>query len=162
MAAILVEIPAGELIDKITILEIKIARIVDESKLRNVRAELEMLRTARAQALPASAQLEQLTDQLKKINESLWSIEDRIRDHERAGDFGPGFIDLARAVYKTNDHRAELKRQINELTGSRLVEEKSYARYEADDPQANPGGVPLQSPGSRSAPWEGVPPPDQP
>ena len=129
MAAILVEIPAGELIDKITILEIKKERIVDETKLRNIHAELETLQAARAQGLPASEELDRLTGLLKEVNLALWRIEDEIREQERVKDFGPVFIELARAVYLTNDRRAELKRSINELAGSRLVEEKSYARY---------------------------------
>ncbi|HWY85280.1 MAG TPA: DUF6165 family protein [Gemmataceae bacterium] len=129
MAAILVEIAAGELIDKITILEIKKERIVDETKLKNIHAELETLQAARAQGLPASPELDRLTALLKEVNMALWRIEDEIREQERAKDFGPVFIELARAVYLKNDRRAELKRSINELAGSRLVEEKSYARY---------------------------------
>ena len=129
MATILVEIAAGELIDKMTILEIKMDRIKDEGKLRNIGAELETLRAARAQAVPESKELDRLSGELKKVNEDLWRIEDEIREHERAKDFGPTFVELARAVYLTNDRRADLKRKINELVGSRLVEEKSYARY---------------------------------
>jgi hypothetical protein len=129
MAAILVEIAAGELIDKITILEIKKERIVDETKLKNIHAELETLQAARAQGLPASPELDRLAALLKEVNMALWRIEDEIREQERAKDFGPVFIELARAVYLKNDRRAELKRSINELAGSRLVEEKSYARY---------------------------------
>jgi hypothetical protein len=129
MAAILVEIPASELIDKITILQIKIERIKDEAKLRNIRAELETLEAAAGQALARAPELDRLSAELKKINEDLWRIEDDIRDHERAKNFGPTFVELARAVYLTNDRRADVKRQINHLVGSRLVEEKSYARY---------------------------------
>jgi hypothetical protein len=129
MATILVEIAAGELIDKMTILEIKMERIKDEAKLRNIRAELETLQAARAQAVAGSEELDRLSGELKKVNEDLWRIEDDIREHERAKNFGPTFIDLARAVYLTNDRRADLKRAINEMVGSRLVEEKSYARY---------------------------------
>lgn len=128
-ASILVEIPAGELIDKITILEIKSERIADAGKLANIRAELSTLSGTRDQAMPASAGLTDLTAKLKAINEKLWVIEDDIRDCERAGDFGPKFIELARAVYFSNDERARLKRDINLLLGSRLIEEKSYAPY---------------------------------
>ena len=126
---IFVEIAAGELIDKITILEIKKQRIVDEAKLRNVTAELAELSAVRAQALAGSAALDQLTSELKAVNEILWSIEDSIRDHERAKDFGHAFVELARQVYLTNDRRSALKRQINDLVGSRFTEEKSYADY---------------------------------
>jgi len=126
---IFVEIAAGELIDKITILEIKMERITAKDKLRNIRAELETLQLAHSQGLPASEELSRLSGELKAVNEALWDIEDKIRNQERAKDFGPVFIELARAVYFQNDRRAELKRAINELVGSRLVEEKSYARY---------------------------------
>lgn len=124
-----VEIAPGELIDKITILEIKTERIADEAKLANVRIELETLVKARDAAIPASDDMDRLTAALKAVNEELWEIEDDIRDCERDKDFGETFVKLARAVYVTNDKRAALKRDINELLGSRLVEEKSYAPY---------------------------------
>ncbi|MEO1459105.1 MAG: DUF6165 family protein [Pseudomonadota bacterium] len=124
-----IEVAAGELVDKITILEIKTERIADAAKRANVARELETLVAARAAALPASEALETLTAALKRVNEALWQIEDDIRDCERAGDFTERFIALARAVYRTNDERAALKRRINDLLGSRLVEEKSYRPY---------------------------------
>jgi hypothetical protein len=124
---LLVEIGAGELIDKITILRIKEARITDAGRLANVRHELASLEAAREAALPPSPGLETLEDELMTVNEALWAIEDDIRDCEAAGDFGAGFIALARAVYKTNDRRAALKKSINMLTGAAMVEEKSYA-----------------------------------
>ena len=124
-----VEIAPGELIDKITILEIKMERMSDEEKLRNVRNEWTVLSTSRDEALTASEELDELTAALKAINEKLWVIEDDIRDCERDQNFGETFIQLARAVYRTNDERARLKRGINELLGSTLVEEKSYAAY---------------------------------
>jgi hypothetical protein len=126
---ILVEIAPGELIDKITILQIKSERIADVDKLRNVRVELEVLETARDGAMAATGELSALTAQLKQVNEALWEIEDGIRDCERERDFGPKFVELARSVYHSNDRRAALKRQINELLGSKLIEEKSYAAY---------------------------------
>ena len=129
-ATISVEIAPGELIDKITILEIKSARITDAAKVENVRIELATLEQARDSAIPPSAELADLTAHLKAINEALWKIEDDIRDCERDKDFGQKFIDLARSVYKSNDKRAALKRDINVLLGSRLVEEKSYSDYE--------------------------------
>jgi hypothetical protein len=126
---ICVEIPAGELIDKITILEIKATRITDAQKLGNVRQELQMLCQTRDAAIRRSAELETLIGQLKTVNQVLWQVEDEIRDCERNQDFGPKFIELARRVYRTNDRRADLKRQINQLVGSRLIEEKSYTPY---------------------------------
>ena len=124
-----VEIAPGELIDKITILQIKSERITDAAKLANVKVELETLTACQAAALPGSAELDRLSGDLKAVNETLWVIEDDIRDCERDGNFGERFVDLARSVYKTNDVRANLKRQINVLLGSHLVEEKSYQPY---------------------------------
>jgi hypothetical protein len=125
-----IEIAPGELIDKITILEIKAERITDPDKLKNVRTELASLAAARDRALPDSEELTRLTAELKAVNEALWQIEDDIRECERQRDFGPRFIELARSVYRNNDRRAALKRQMNELLGSALVEEKSYRPYE--------------------------------
>lgn len=124
-----VEIAPGELIDKITILDIKMERIEDTVKRENVRIERETLVAARDTNIKSSSQLTHLTTSLKTVNETLWDIEDDIRDCERGSDFGDKFVELARAVYITNDKRAALKRDINELLGSRLVEEKSYAAY---------------------------------
>jgi Family of unknown function (DUF6165) len=123
----LVPVSLGELIDKITILEIKAERIADPDKLANVREELELLMQAHAR-LHGDAVVA-LQTQLKKINTALWEIEDKIRDCERAKNFGPQFIELARSIYRTNDRRAALKRQINEIAGSAIVEEKSYSDY---------------------------------
>ncbi len=131
---ITVEIAPGELLDKITILQIKSERIGDPAKRANVAVELATLNAARAQALPGSADLARLEAELKRVNEALWDIEDAIRQCERARDFGPRFIELARSVYRTNDRRAAVKRQVNELLGSRLVEEKAYVDY--DKPSA--------------------------
>ncbi|MGH7136982.1 MAG: DUF6165 family protein, partial [Pirellulales bacterium] len=128
-APIAVEVAPGELIDKITILQIKAERIHDEAKLRNVRIELDTLLAAREEAIEASAALDSLTAELKEINEALWDIEDQIRLEERKEEFGSRFIELARSVYRQNDRRAAVKRRINELLGSRLVEEKSYEQY---------------------------------
>jgi tetratricopeptide (TPR) repeat protein len=124
-----IEIAPGELIDKITILEIKAERLTDAAKLGNVRVELEALRRDHDRALPPSTELAALTAQLRAVNEELWQIEDDIRLCERRQDFGPLFIELARSVYRTNDRRADLKRRINTLLGSSLIEEKSYASY---------------------------------
>lgn len=125
-----VETAPGELIDKITILEIKTERIEDAEKVRNVRVELQTLANARDQAISVTPELVKLTEQLKTANQQLWDIEDDIRDCEREKDFGDKFIQLARSVYRSNDRRATLKREINELLGSHLIEEKSYSDYE--------------------------------
>lgn len=124
-----VEVSPGELIDKITILEIKAERIADPDKLANVHRELRSLTAARREALTTSKRLDDLTAELRRINERLWAIEDDIRDCERNREFGDRFVELARAVYRTNDRRAAAKRSINELLGSELVEEKDYADY---------------------------------
>lgn len=124
-----IEIAPGELIDKITILEIKTEFISDPGKLTNVRIELETLEKSRDAAIAPSPEMTRLTEALKSVNLELWKIEDDIRDCERDGDFGSAFVELARSVYKTNDRRAALKREINTLLGSRLVEEKSYQPY---------------------------------
>ena len=124
-----VEVSPGELIDKITILEIKLERIEDEDKLKNVKLEWETLTRARDEAIEATPELEKLTADLKESNERLWEIEDDIRHCERQNEFSDKFIELARGVYKNNDNRSQIKRRINELLGSRLIEEKSYAAY---------------------------------
>ena len=130
--AVLVPVAIGELADKITILEIKSERITDATKLRNVRAELEQLRAVwdRRGARPAA--LEALARELKQTNESLWEVEDGIRDCERRRDFGRQFVELARAVYRTNDRRTAIKREINLLAGSAIIEEKSYRAYRSE------------------------------
>lgn len=124
-----VEISPGELIDKLTILAIKLERIIDANKLKNIRLEHDTLTQALHSSVSPSDRLDDLTGQLKAVNEELWEIEDDIRDCERSKDFGEKFIGLARAVYVTNDKRSVVKRDINEHLGSSLVEEKSYAEY---------------------------------
>jgi hypothetical protein len=128
---ILVETAPGELIDKITILELKRQFVRDKAKLANVEYELQLLSRTLGAAVAKSAELQRLTAELKAVNASLWQIEDDIRDCERCQDFGPRFIALARSVYHENDKRAALKRQINVLLGSQIVEEKSYKDYKA-------------------------------
>ena len=118
----------GELIDKITILEIKVERLGGESARANAAKELHLLREIAGTA-PPRPQMQGLVAQLKSLNEQLWEIEERIRDHERAGDFGAGFIELARSVYKHNDARGRVKRQINLTLDSGLIEEKNYSPY---------------------------------
>ncbi|MBI2236862.1 MAG: hypothetical protein HYU60_07950 [Magnetospirillum sp.] len=127
--SVLVPVSWGEVIDKITILEIKAERLTDPAKLANVTKELAELAAVRDREFAGHAGLAQLSAELKAVNEALWVIEDDIRDCERARDFGARFVELARAVYVTNDQRSRVKRQINDLLGSALVEEKSYAPY---------------------------------
>jgi hypothetical protein len=128
---IAVPVSPGELIDKITILEIKSVQLTDPAKLRNVRHELSELSLVRDRSVNGSPELDRLASELRLVNETLWQIEDEIRDCERRREFGPRFVELARAVYHQNDRRVALKRRINELAGSDLVEEKDYAKYQA-------------------------------
>lgn len=125
----MVPVSWGELLDKITILQIKQERLDDAAKRANVTAELAALTAVAGTAL-ADAALAAPLAALKAVNESLWVIEDRLRDKEAAGRFDADFIELARAVYFTNDRRAALKRDINRLLNSALVEEKSYRPYD--------------------------------
>ena len=127
--SIRIEVAPGEIIDKLTILEIKRERIADEAKRKNVSYEWDVLTRDLTTAVAATPELDALRAKLKEINLKLWVIEDDIRDCERAKDFGPKFVELARAVYFTNDERAAVKRQINELLNSAIIEEKSYAAY---------------------------------
>ena len=124
-----VELSYGELLDKITILQIKSERISDKNKLANVNKELNLLNELWQADEKSSVNIAKEIAGLKSINESLWDIEDDIRDKERAKEFDARFIELARAVYVTNDKRANVKRIINEKLGSDLIEEKSYADY---------------------------------
>jgi hypothetical protein len=128
-APIMIEIAPGELLDKISILEIKLHRISDPDKLRNVRTELALLTRARHESLTATPELDALSQQLRQVNEALWETEDAIREEERDGRFGKRFIEIARSVYHANDKRAAIKREINLLLGSAIVEEKSYSGY---------------------------------
>ena len=122
----IVPVSWGELIDKITILEIKAERIADPAKRANVARELAALNAVRDQGRARAEGLAALTRELRQVNEALWTIEDDIRECEAKGDFGARFVALARSVYKYNDRRAALKRRINDLLGSELIEEKSY------------------------------------
>jgi hypothetical protein len=129
MKDILVPVSPGELLDKITILRIKSARMSDAAKLHNVRLELDLLERTWHDSGADEAQVIADITALQQVNENLWDIEDRIRDKELAQAFDAEFIDLARAVYVTNDERAMLKKRINTTLGSRIVEEKSYKPY---------------------------------
>ena len=123
---ILAEISAGELIDKITILEIKKIKISDENKLKDVEKELTSLNETFKKFIPDPSQIKPLIDKLKSINLKLWDIENGKRESEKTKDFGEKFIDLARSVYKSNDERAKIKLEINNLLGSNIKEVKSH------------------------------------
>ena len=123
---LLVPISVGELLDKISILELKSAAITDPEKRANVDREWAALEAVRCTEVPDSPRLDALYAQLQAVNRRLWDVEDALRECERDGRFGNGFIELARDVYRTNDQRTAIKRRINELTGSEMIEEKSY------------------------------------
>jgi len=125
---ILIPVSAGELVDKITILRVKAARI-DQAKLANVKQELELLEAVATRELKDMPALDALSAELEAVNAALWDVEEGKRDCERRKDFGPAFIALARRVYQENDRRAAIKRRINEAAGSDLMEEKSYRPY---------------------------------
>jgi hypothetical protein len=121
-----IEVSNGEIIDKLTIIQIKLERIKDAAKLKNLQKEYSELITVSSSILSTS---DPLYLELYKVNCELWDIEDKIRDLERKKDFGNDFIATARAVYIKNDKRSELKREINIKTSSGLIEEKSYEKY---------------------------------
>ena len=123
---ILAEISAGELIDKITILEIKKVKINDSEKLKNVEKELFSLKATLKKSVPNSSKIKKLIDELKSINFKLWDIENGKRFAEKNNDFGEKFIELARSVYKSNDERSKIKLEINNILGSNIKEIKSY------------------------------------
>ncbi len=129
MNEILIPISPGELLDKITILQIKAERIEDPAKVANVKTELDMLQQVWQEKVEGDDTITALAAELKSINEALWEIEDDIRDEERNRRFGDRFIELARAVYVTNDRRADAKKRVNLHLNSSIVEEKSYQDY---------------------------------
>ena len=129
MENIHVPVSPGEVLDKITILEIKSERMNDAEKVANVRIELALLQDSWATAVSGDPVIDDLHDQLKKINEALWEIEDDIRDKERVKEFDERFIELARQVYFTNDRRSQVKKELNLHLGSLIIEEKSYQDY---------------------------------
>ncbi len=129
MEQILVPISPGELLDKITILEIKSERMSDEEKLSNVRRELSLLNQTWNERVSADDTIRRIHAELGNINEALWEIEDDIRDKEKAREFDQRFVELARSVYFTNDKRAAAKKGLNTYLGSDIVEEKSYQDY---------------------------------
>jgi len=130
--SIKIEISVGELLDKITILQIKTERIGDAAKLENIKKELRILQAQWEDSPYSKIDLGENISALKKVNERLWDIEDEIRNKENKHVFDEDFIELARSVYFINDQRAEIKRTINNRTGSDLIEEKSYSDYSSD------------------------------
>jgi hypothetical protein len=129
MKEVLVPLSPGELLDKITILRIKVARIQEAAKLANVKLELSLLQQTWKDSGAAAHDVALDERALENVNERLWDIEDRIRDKEARQTFDREFIELARAVYICNDERAAIKKRINVQLGSRIVEEKSYKQY---------------------------------
>lgn len=129
MEQILIPMSPGELLDKITILEIKSERMSGEEKLRNVRLELSLLNGTWTRSVAEDDTVQRIHSELKNINEALWEIEDDIRDKEKVREFDQKFIDLARSVYVTNDKRANAKKELNIYLGSEILEEKSYQDY---------------------------------
>mgnify|MGYP001421518255 FL=1 len=130
--SIKIELSVGELLDKISILQIKVERINDSSKLENIKKELSVLLSLWEGSVYVNHDLESEKNKLKLVNEELWDIEDKIREKEREQVFDKEFIELARSVYITNDKRADIKKIINSKTGSELVEEKSYSDYSTE------------------------------
>ena len=135
---ILVPTSVGELLDKITILEIKSERIKNPGQIENIARELGALRAVRLGDDIDRTMLARLGAELKRVNATLWDVEDAIRECDARGDFGEKFIELARAVYRLNDERARLKKAINLASGSRLVEEKSYKSFDREGPEQSP------------------------
>jgi cupin superfamily acireductone dioxygenase involved in methionine salvage len=127
--SISIEISVGELLDKLTILQIKSEKITDQNKLENINKELEVLSEQWEASAYSKTNLEEEIKSLKEVNEALWRIEDEIRDKEKEQAFDEIFVKLARDVYFTNDRRADIKKIINAKTGSDLIEEKSYSDY---------------------------------
>ncbi len=130
MSLISTPVSFGEILDKITILEIKSINIDDEQKVKNVKHELNILQSTWDEHVTASDEITHLKQQLKDVNKSLWDIEDNIRIKEYKKQFDDEFIQIARSVYFENDKRAAIKKEINLLLGSDLIEEKSYQDYQ--------------------------------
>lgn len=127
--ALKVDISYGELLDKISILEIKLEHVANPAQRGNIDTELGLLSAARDAEIDMTGAAQALAARLRDVNQRLWNIEDDIRDCEAKGEFGSGFVELARSVYISNDERAAIKREINDLLGSPLVEEKLYKEY---------------------------------
>ena len=129
MSSPLIQISWGELFDKLTILQIKMENIQDKNALKNVKIEHDQLLKIYKNNFLQNENAQFFITDLKKVNKKLWNIEDKIRNKERNKVFDQEFVDLARNVYITNDQRARIKRKINEIFGSEIIEEKSYSNY---------------------------------
>jgi len=129
MSHLSVPVSVGELLDKMTILDIKSRRLRDPQQQANVERELSLLRDTWSKSEPSSCDVGSLVDELTAVNEKLWVIEDQLREKERDGLFDNQFVELARSVYRVNDQRAAIKKRINQLSGSELVEEKQHPIY---------------------------------
>ena len=126
-----IEVSNGEILDKITILVIKSKKITDPIKLKNINNELDELQPfLDVVNYESNSTVNSLVKELESVNEKLWNVEDKLRDKERSKQFDDEFIKLARDVYFTNDERAKIKKNLNEVTNSKLVEEKSYQKYD--------------------------------
>ena len=129
MNVIMIPVAPGELIDKITILKIKSERMSEADKVANVRRELELLCDVQRRNIPEDPKVSDMQARLEEVNGRIWDLEDVIRDCERDKDFGETFLATARKIYRTNDERAAIKKEINIHLGSQIIEEKSYAAY---------------------------------
>ena len=123
------EISSGELLDKISILEIKLDKIKDKNSLEEINKEYKILKEVKNSNIKSTDKIDLLSKEIKKVNINLWEIEDKIRIYEKKKDFGQEFVDLARRVYFNNDKRAKIKSEINEILGSNIKEIKKYAKY---------------------------------
>ena len=124
--SVTIDIAPGDLLDRITVLEIKSERLTTEAAVRNVRIELDSLRASRERAIAATPELERLTADLRRVNETLWDLEEDVRICEAAKDFGDRFIQSARSIMHSNDRRAAIKQAINRMLGSSFLDEKSF------------------------------------
>lgn len=127
--SISIDVSYGELIDKITILEIKVERVTNSAKLLNIRKELALLKGISEAHIQNDSTVQELTNKLRFINVHLWEVEDKLRKKEQCKIFDDEFIELARSVYFTNDQRAKIKRELNEFLNSSVIEEKDYQSY---------------------------------
>ena len=126
---ILSEISAGELLDKISILEIKLEKIEDKNNRKEVKKEYKILKEIQNSSIKLDNKIKKLFDSIKKVNIKLWNVEDKLRVCEKNKDFGKNFIELAREVYFNNDKRSKIKSEINKILGSNIREVKQYVNY---------------------------------
>lgn len=127
--SVFIEVSPGELIDKLSILQIKLKKVSDPAKFKNAKVEYDILNQCCSEQVPRSVELDQLAEDLRRVNECLWEVEDELRLCEQQGSFGDAFIGLARKVYLQNDRRAQLKHQINLHLGAKILEVKVHPPY---------------------------------